>query len=80
MSNTTTLARNTIVQNPKRKQADRANLKRNLRNHRDKIVSVRTIKSKFIMTDPRNDGDYCYLVARVDRSKRHLDLQEQPPA
>jgi hypothetical protein len=80
MSNTTTSSQKIVLEHLQRILADISEMKRDTRHLKDEVVSLRAIMGEFIKADARRESDYLHLAARVDRSKRWLDLQEQPPA
>lgn len=64
-------------------QADTRNsmtdIRRDVRNIKDEIVSLRTIIGEFIKTDARREIDYLALASRVDRLEQRMDIRDDPP-
>jgi len=64
-----------VLEHLKRIQSDLTEVKRDVREVKSEVVSLRTIMGEFIKTDARREGSIASLELRVERIERRLDLQ-----
>lgn len=70
---------NLVLEHLKRIQADLSEVKRDVREVKSEVVSLRTIMGEFIKTDARREGSIASLELRIERIERRLDIQSSSP-
>ena len=64
-----------LLEHLKRIQTELSEVKRDVRDVKSEIVSLRTIMGEFLKADARREGSIATLELRVERIERRLDLQ-----
>jgi len=65
-----------VLEHLKRIQADLGEVRRDMREVKAEVISLRTIMGEFIKADGRRDGSIATLEHRIARIERHLELQD----
>ncbi|MBI5721419.1 MAG: hypothetical protein HZC37_27430 [Burkholderiales bacterium] len=73
---TTTVTNELIYETLKRMQGDLTELRRETREVKADVTSIRSILGDLIKTDARRDGAYAVLEQRIERIERRLDLHD----
>jgi hypothetical protein len=67
---------NLVLEHLKKIHADTAEIKRDIRDMKAEIISLRTIMGEFIKTDARRETDVLGLHIRIERIEARLGLTD----